>query len=249
MDILSIVGIALAFVAILGGNLLEGGTIQALANFPAAFVVVGGTVAAAAVQTPGEIFWLAWRRIVWVVMPREIPIDENVEKIIHWAKVTRRDGLLGLENVADEERDIFSVLALELLIDGVDIHQIRQQLDLESDLIEQREIDAAKVFEAMGGYAPTIGIIGAVMGLIQVMGNLQDPSKLGNGIALAFVATIYGVALANLVLLPVAAKLRYRARREALFRQMIVDGVCAIQNGDSVRMITAKLGTYQRAVK
>ncbi len=246
MDFLSILGIILAFVAILGGNLLEGGTVAALANFPAAFVVIGGTVAAAAVQTPWQVFSLALKRFSSVFLSHVTPINAIQEKVLNWAQVTRRDGLLGLEDLSDGEKDGFAKMALELLIDGVDAHQIRNQLEFESYLIEQRENDAAKVFEAMGGYAPTIGIIGAVMGLIQVMGNLQDPSMLGDGIALAFVATIYGVALANLLMLPVASKLRYRARREGLFRQMIVDGTCAIHDGDSVRMIAAKLGTYNR---
>jgi chemotaxis protein MotA len=114
-------------------------------------------------------------------------------------------------------------------------------MELESDLREQRDVDAAKFYESMGGYAPTIGIIGAVMGLIHVMGNLADPAKLGPGIAVAFVATIYGVALANLLLLPVASKLRGRARVEAQYREMIVEGVIAIAEGENPRSIELKL--------
>lgn len=248
MDILSVVGIVLAFLAVLGGNFLEGGTLSALLNFPAAFIVIGGTLAAGALQTSADVFKRALSRLYAVFFAPTIPVDEMQAVVIEWTNVARREGILGLENVADEERDPYLARALNLIIDGTSSQHIRYQLELESHLIEHDDIDAAKVYESMGGYAPTIGIIGAVMGLIQVMGNLRDPSLLGSGIALAFVATIYGVALANLFLLPVASKLRFRAKREALLRQMIIDGACAIFEGDSVRTIKSKLSAYQRAL-
>lgn len=248
MDILSIVGIIVAFVAVLGGNFLEGGTLAALVNFPAAFIVFGGTFAAGALQTSSGVFKRALRNLYSVFFSPGLPLEEMQEKMVEWAKVARREGLLGLENLSDAEHDPFLARALTLIIDGASSQHIRHQLELESHLIEQDEFDAAKVYESMGGYAPTIGIIGAVMGLIQVMSNLRDPSLLGSGIALAFVATIYGVALANLLLLPIASKLRFRARREALLRQMIIDGVCAIYEGDNARTIASKLSAYQRAL-
>ncbi|MEY3018939.1 MAG: flagellar motor protein [Pseudomonadota bacterium] len=248
MDILSIVGVILAFVTLLGGNFLEGGTLSALVNFPAAFIVVGGTFAAGALQTSGEVFRRAMTQLTGVFVVQTLPLQLMHDKLVGWAKVARREGLLGLENLTDEESEPFLARALELIIDGTSMQYIRQQLELESMLLEQDEIDAAKVYESMGGYAPTIGIIGAVMGLIQVMGNLRDPSLLGSGIALAFVATIYGVALANLFLLPVASKLRFRARRHALLRQMIIDGACSIFEGDSARTLSSKLNAYQRTL-
>jgi len=248
MDLLSIVGIVLAFLAVLGGNFLEGGTLSALLNYPAALIVLGGTFAAGALQTSGNVFKRAMNNLYLVFFSSSLPVEFMQAKVLEWARVARKDGLIGLENLADEEKESFLLIAINLIIDGTSTQHIRQQLELESHLIEQDEVDAAKVYESMGGYAPTIGIIGAVMGLIQVMGNLKDPSLLGSGIALAFVATIYGVALANLFLLPVASKLRYRARREALLRQMVIDGVCSIFEGDSARIISNKLSAYQRVL-
>lgn len=248
MDILSVIGVALAFLTLLGGNFLEGGTLSALVNLPAAFIVVGGTLAAGALQTSGEVFTRALLHLKDVFIMPVAPIVGMHATVVQWAKVARKEGLLGLENITDEEQDPFMARALNLIIDGTSMQYIRQQLELESMLLEQDDVDAAKVYESMGGYAPTIGIIGAVMGLIQVMGNLRDPSLLGSGIALAFVATIYGVAFANLFLLPVANKLRYRARRHALIRQMVIDGACAIFEGDSVRTISSKLSAYQRTL-
>ena len=186
MDVLSLIGIIMAFVAIIGGNYLEGGHLGALANGPA-------------------------------------------------------EGLLGLEGVADTEPDSYSRKGLQLLVDGVEPETIRSVLEVDYLTQESRDIEAAKVFESMGGYAPTIGIIGAVMGLIHVMGNLADPGQLGSGIAVAFVATIYGVASANLVLLPIASKLKAIAMRQSLYREMLLEGILSIAEGENPRSIELKL--------
>ena len=133
---------------------------------------------------------------------------------------------------------------LQLLVDGCEPQNIRAVMEVESVMLEQRDVDAAKFYESMGGYAPTIGIIGAVMGLIQVMSNLSDPSKLGAGIAIAFVATIYGVGLANLLLLPIASKLRSIARVEAEFRDLIIEGIISIAEGENPKAIELKLNGF-----
>jgi len=241
MDVLSVVGVVIGFVAILGGNYIEGGSISALLNAPAALIVLGGTFGAAALQTPLPVLQLAVQRMVWVFVPPPVDFKGGVDKIVRWAMAARKEGLLGLETIADTERDPFARKGLQLLVDGSEPDSIRAVMELESELRQQRDVDAAKFYESMGGYSPTIGIIGAVMGLIHVMGNLADPSKLGPGIAVAFVATIYGVAMANLFLLPVASKLRGRARVEAMYREMLVEGVISIAEGENPRAIELKL--------
>ncbi|HET8711787.1 MAG TPA: flagellar motor protein [Spongiibacteraceae bacterium] len=244
MDVLSLVGIAIGLIAIIGGNWLEGGHLGALLNLPAFMIVVGGTFGAATLQTPLSTLRLAFRNISYVFSPPALDFKAGVGKIVRWAMAARKEGLLGLESVADTERDLFARKALQLLVDGSEPDAIRGVMELESDLREQRDIDAAKFFESMGGYSPTIGIIGAVLGLIHVMGNLADPSKLGPGIATAFVATIYGVAIANLFLLPVANKLRGHARLESHYREMLIEGVISIAEGENPRSIELKLNGF-----
>ncbi|MFT3931510.1 MAG: flagellar motor protein [Spongiibacteraceae bacterium] len=244
MDVLSILGVAVGLIAILGGNWLEGGHLGALVNLPAFLIVTGGTFGAAALQTPLTTLRLAWHNIRFVFSPPKLDFKAGVGKIVRWAMAARKEGLLGLETVADTERDLFARKGLQLLVDGSEPDSIRGVMELESDLREQRDVDAAKYFEAMGGYSPTIGIIGAVLGLIHVMGNLADPSKLGPGIATAFVATIYGVAFANLFFLPVANKLRGHARIQSQYREMLIEGVIAIAEGENPRAIELKLNGF-----
>jgi len=167
-----------------------------------------------------------------------------VKQVVRWATTARREGLLGLEAVAELEPDAFARRGLQLLVDGNEPEAIRSVLESESGLREQRDVDAAKFYESMGGYAPTIGIIGAVVGLIHVMGNLADPANVGPGIAVAFVATIYGVALANLFFLPIAAKLRSCVREAAQYREMIIEGIIAIADGENPRAIELRLSGY-----
>jgi chemotaxis protein MotA len=244
MDVLSVVGILIGLIAILGGNWLEGGHIGALMNGPAALIVIGGTFGAATLQTPLPLLKLALQRVRWVFVPPVVDFSGGIKKIVRWAVAARKEGLLGLETMADSERDLFARKGLQLLVDGSEPDSIRGVLEMESDLRHQRDVDAAKFFDSMGGYSPTIGIIGAVMGLIEVMGNLADPSKLGPGIATAFVATIYGVSLANLLLIPIANKLRARARVEAMYREMIVEGLIAIADGENPRAIELKVNGF-----
>ena len=172
--------------------------------------------------------------------------DELHNKIVDWARVARKNGLLGLEKVAMTEAASYSKKGLQLLVDGNEPEQIRTVMELELYARERRNIEAAKVYEAMGGYAPTIGIIGAVMGLIHVMGNLADPSMLGGGIAVAFVATIYGVGIANLFFIPTANKLQAYARHESHVREMLIEGLMAIADGDNPRNISEKLQGFYR---
>ena len=241
MDVLSLIGIILAFVAIIGGNYLEGGHLGALANGPAALIVLGGTVGAALLQSPMSAFKRAMQTVVWIFFPPRIDMAGGVDRVVNWSLTARKEGLLGLEGVADTEPDSYSRKGLQLLVDGVEPETIRSVLEVDYLTQESRDIEAAKVFESMGGYAPTIGIIGAVMGLIHVMGNLADPGQLGSGIAVAFVATIYGVASANLILLPIASKLKAIAMRQSLYREMLLEGILSIAEGENPRSIELKL--------
>jgi chemotaxis protein MotA len=241
MDVLSLIGIILAFVAIIGGNFLEGGSITALLNAPAALIVIGGTLAAALLQTPMSAFARALVIFRWIIFPPRIDLAGGIDNVVTWSLIARKDGLLGLEAVADTELDAYARKGLQLLVDGAEPEAIRSILEVDFITQESRDIQAAKVYECMGGYAPTIGIIGAVMGLIHVMGNLANPSQLGSGIAVAFIATIYGVASANLVLLPTANKLKAIAHRQARYREMLLEGILSIAEGENPRSIELKL--------
>ena len=244
MDLLSIIGVVVALGAILGGNILEGGHTGGLLQLTAFVIVFGGTVGAVLIQSPLPVFLRSLKMVPWVFMPPKIAAKETVEKIVGWSQKTRKEGLLGLESVAESEPDPFAQKALRLLVDGTEPESIRNILEVEIGAHEHNDTQAAKVFEGMGGYSPTVGIIGAVMGLIHVMANLSDPSKLGSGIAVAFVATIYGVGLANLFFLPFANKLKAIVHHQTKFREMIVEGVIAIAAGENPRVIETKLHAF-----
>ncbi len=244
MDILSLLGIIIAFAALLGGNFLEGGALQSLINIPAALIVFGGTIGAALLQTPMMTLQRSLHLFSWVFKPPVVSFSGQIKQIAQWAAIARRSGLLGLEKTADKESNIFAKKALNLLIDGADTQSIRRILEADITLDEQRDINAAKVYAGMGGYAPTIGIIGAVMGLIYVMRNLADPSELGGGIAVAFVATIYGVAFANLLLLPIANKLILYVNQQSQLKELIIEGVLYIADGENPKSVEMKLSGY-----
>lgn len=244
MDILSILGMLIGIAAIIGGNAMEGGHLSALANAPAAVIVLGGTFGAAMLQTPMHTFRHSFVILRWIIFPPISNMRDNISKVIHWSMTARKEGLLGLEAITDNESDEFARKGLQLLVDGGEPDAIRSILEVELITQEDRDLQASKVFEAMGGYSPTIGIIGAVMGLIHVMGNLADPSKLGAGIATAFVATIYGVGAANLLFLPVASKLKSIIKTYSSQREMIIEGLIAIADGENPRTIEMKLEGY-----
>lgn len=241
MDVLSLIGLVMAFVAIIGGNYLEGGQIAGLMNGPAALIVFGGTFGAALLQTPVSHFKRATQILSWVIFPPYANLAHAINNVIGWSMTARKDGLLGLEAVAEAELDPFAQKGLQLLVDGVETEDIRSILEVDLYTQEDRDLNAAKFFECMGGYAPTIGIIGAVMGLIHVMGNLADPSQLGSGIAVAFVATIYGIGSANLLFLPVASKLKTMVIRQSRYREMLLEGILSIADGENPRSIELKL--------
>ncbi len=244
MDFLSIIGLIVGISAILLGQYLEGGNISTLVNGPAMLIVLGGTLGAVMLQSPFAVFMRSVRMSTWVFVAPKHQVEKTIDKIVSWSNIARKEGLLGLENIEEREQNLFARKGLQLLIDGSEPENIRTILDVEIETKERLDMQAAKIFESMGGYSPTIGIIGAVLGLIQVMGNLSDPSKLGSGIAVAFVATIYGVAAANLLFIPVANKLKALVAEQVQYRDMIVEGMVSIAEGDNPRNIETKLLGY-----
>ena len=246
IDYLTILGLVVGVSAILVGQQLEGGEISTLINGPAALIVIGGTLGAVMLQSPITVFIRAIKMLWWTINTPQFDSEAVIQKIISWSNIARREGLLGLENLEDSEADPFAKKGLQLLIDGSEPEAIRTIMEVGIHTRESFNMQAARVYESMGGYSPTIGIIGAVLGLIQVMGNLSDPSKLGGGIAVAFVATIYGVALANLVLLPIANKLKSIVINDSHFDEMIVEGLVSIAEGENPRNIETKLLGFLR---
>ncbi len=244
MDILTIAGIIVGFGSILWGQALEGGHIESLLNGPAILIVMGGTVGAVMTQVSLSTFLLSLKMMIWMIFPPKLAASAAVENIISWSNIARKEGLLGLESVVEVESNPFARKGLQLLVDGSEPDVIRSILEVEIDSTEKKSLDAAKIYDTMGGYAPTVGIIGAVLGLIHVMANLADPSSLGSGIATAFVATIYGVGLANLLFLPIGGKLKSIIGQQTRMQEMIVEGLIAIAEGENPRNIETKLNGY-----
>ena len=244
MDGLTLLGLATAFLAIIGGQIVEGGDIHALLSLPAFLIVVGGTIGAVMIQTPFRTFIHAFRVLPWIFRPPEQPFDKSRELLIELSRKSRQFGLLSLEEHLEREKNPLMRQGLELLVVGVDKLNIRQVLESEIERCENQDMHAAHVFESMGGYSPTIGIIGAVLGLIQVMRHLAEPSELGVGIAVAFVATVYGVGLANLVFLPIANKIKSCIANKIHHDEMIVEGMVSMAGGESPNMLNLKLNNY-----
>lgn len=241
MDRLTLLGIIIALFAIVGGQYLDGGTLEALINLPALLIVLGGTLGAVMLQTPGRIFKRAMRIVLWVFKPPKASYEENLSMLMEWSKKVRKYGLISLEQEIANVDDHFIKKGVDLLISGCDKEVLRSILEIELETLEIQETQAADVFDSMGGYAPTIGIIGAVLGLIHVMSALSDPSQVGTGIAVAFVATIYGVGFANLLFLPIANKLKTIIYNRLRMHEMIMEGLISIAEGDSPMMIEMKL--------
>lgn len=243
-DRISLIGLVVGLMAIVGGQVLEGGHIASLVQPTAFLIVVGGTFGAVMLQSPFPIFMKGMKMGTWVFNPPMLPQADLIAAVVRWGQTSRKEGLLALERQIASVSDPFARKGLQLLVNGVEPHNLREVLEVEIDTYEKQMKLAAKVWESAGGYAPTIGILGAVMGLIHVMENLSDPTKLGAGIAVAFVATIYGVGSANLIFLPVAKKLLAHVQRLVTLREMMVDGLVGIANGDNPRIIESRLQGY-----
>lgn len=244
MDILTIGGLVLAALSILGGQVLEGGHISSIIQPTAALIVFGGTIGATMIQFRLPVFLRSLSFAMKVVI-RSTPSPKTlIDQIIYFANISRKQGLLALEGKLKEVDNPVLKKGLQLIVDGTEGPVVRDVLEIDIGITEETASDAAKVWETLGGYAPTIGIIGAVMGLIHVMENLADPGKLGSGIAVAFVATIYGIGAANLVFLPISGKLKAIIRQEVVLGEIIVEGLSGLVNGENPRLIQDKLEGY-----
>jgi chemotaxis protein MotA len=248
-DFATVGGILLAFGGIVGGLLMEGGRIKDISQITAAFIVLGGTFGAVMVSTPIRVLKGAALRLIHVLMDNTGSPDTAIEELIVYATKARKNGLVSLEAEALEIQDPFLRKALTLAVDGTDLQEIRNMMQLEIETVENRAMAEAKVFDSAGGYSPTIGIIGAVMGLIQVMKNLANIEEVGRGIAVAFVATVYGVGLANIILLPAATKIKSRIELETEMKQLKLEGVVAIVEGLNPKLIRSKLDAYKQEEK
>lgn len=244
MDIATIIGLVMGFGAIFGGALLEGLHIGALIQPTAAIIVLGGTFGAAFVSFPLKTIIGAAKDIKKVLFPPHNDPEKVIKEIIGYAAKARRNGLISLEQEAQNVKDAFTKKGISLVVDGIDPQKLRETLEIEITYYEEHAKQSAEFFEAAGGYAPTIGIIGAVLGLIHVMGNLSDSSKLGAGIAVAFVATIYGLMTANIVCLPFGTKIKHGIKEDLICKSMIVEGLIAIQNGENPHFIEQKLKAF-----
>lgn len=244
MDILSIAGILLALLAVLGGQALEGGHVGSILQLTAFIIVAGGTVGACMLQFPLPVFLRSLKMLPWVFKPPHHAPAEIIEQVVEWSNSARKGGLLSLEPLVENMEDPFMQKGLQMLVDGAEPDKLRKVLEVEMEAREHHDLQAAKVYESAGGYAPTIGILGAVLGLIHVMENLADPSKLGSGIAVAFVATVYGVGSANLLFLPIANKLKGIVHHQSTLKEMLIQGLGAIAEGENPHLIQSKLQSY-----
>jgi chemotaxis protein MotA len=244
VDRLSLVGLLIAFGGILGGQLLEGGSVDILFQGAAFLIVCGGTLGAVMLQSSLKVFVTGIKMASWVFFAPKLSPQKLVSQITAWSSLARKDGILALESQVTVNRDPFVRKGLQMLVDGNSAEKIRDVLEIENHTHESFYFQSARVWESAAGYSPTIGILGAVLGLVHIMQNLSEPSKLGAGIAVAFISTIYGVGLANLVYLPIAAKLKLLINQQMVMREILVDGLIAIASGENPRYIESKLQGY-----
>lgn len=244
MDVLSIAGIVFALIAIIGGSIAKGAGLGSLWNFAAFLIVIVGTLGSVCVQFGLPTVKRALRLARWILQPPSSQRKQLIGKVVEWGNVARKQGLLGLENQVPGQKDPFVAKGLQMLVDGVEPDNLRAILEIDLLSEEHADLQSAKVFEAAGIYAPTLGIVGAVLGLMSVMKNLADPSKLGGGIAAAFTATIYGIASANCFFLPMANKLKGIIQHRRGDRELLVEGFVAIAQGENPRNIESRLSGF-----
>lgn len=244
MDIFAVVGMFLGIGLILLGQAMEGGNIGQLLQITAAFIVLGGTTGAIVLSFPMPTIVSALKMLQSVFMPPKTDYNALITEIGGFAQKARKEGIIALEKEANNASDSLLALGLGAVADGTDPTLVREMMENQIEQLENLVNNAAKVYESFGGYSPTLGIIGAVMGLIQVMQNLSDPSKLGAGIAVAFVATIYGLFAANLVTIPLGTRIKFIYQRVFLYKNMILEGVLSIQAGESPVLIERKLRSF-----
>lgn len=244
MDIFAVIGLFLGLGFILTGQAMEGGNIGQLLQITAAFIVIGGTSGGVVLSFPPAVLKDAVGLFKDVIFPPKVDLEGLISEIVGFSTKARKEGVIALEKEAINASDPLLRFGLEIVADGTDPTLVRSMLETQLEQLENKIMGAAKVYEAFGGFSPTLGIVGAVMGLIQVMQNLSDPSKLGEGIAVAFVATIYGLVVANLYMIPCFNRIKGIYAKVFLAKNVMIEGVLAIQAGESPTLIGRKLGAY-----
>lgn len=244
MDIATLIGLIAGAVAIIGGFLWEGGQITGLFQSTAALIVFGGTIAAILISYPMYRIRTIPAALRMAFRKSNHEASEWIDDIVEMSMLARREGVLALEHKVMEHSNEFLKNGIQMVVDGTDQPVVQQIMELEIDAIEQKHDHYAKIFESAGAYAPTMGIIGTVMGLVQVLGSLTDPTELGPSIAVAFIATLYGVASANLIFLPIASKIRAKSEEETSTLEMLLEGILSVQNGENALLVRKKLETY-----
>lgn len=244
MDKLTLLGLVVGLAGVMSGQLLQGSDLSILLQGSAFMIVFGGTLGAVMVQSSVKVFITAVKMGGWAFVRPQISSKESIRQLVGFSALARKEGILAIEARMNKISDPFLRKGLELLVDSNSGEKIREILDVDIHSWEQLRWQSARVWEAAAGYSPTIGIIGAVLGLMHVMQNLSDPAKLGSGIAEAFVATIYGVAFANLLFLPIANKLKSIIMEQSNLQEMIVDGLVGIANGDHPKLVETRLQSY-----
>jgi chemotaxis protein MotA len=244
MDKTTVLGLLLGIGALLLGFVAEDGHLAALLSPTAALIVFGGTFGAVVISTPGEQLRQIPKVLKIAFRPQKLDANRTIDELVELATIARRDGLLALEDRVEAHEDEFLRGGLRLVVDGVDSDLVRSILETELSFLEDRHEKGVQVFEAAGGFAPTMGIIGTVMGLVHVLGGLTNVDTLGPQIATAFIATLYGVASANVLYLPIAAKLKRRSRDEVLIRELMIEGILSIQAGENPNILRHKLRAF-----
>ncbi|MFV9511512.1 flagellar motor protein [Tepidibacillus sp. LV47] len=242
MDLSTVIGLILGLSGLIGGFILEGGHASSLLQLTAFMIVFGGTFGAVIISFPMEQLKTVPKLLKIAFTEKKLNVHESIQQLVEFSTLARREGILAVEQHYDKmEGNPFLKEGMMLVVDGVDPQLIREILEIEIANIEARHEKGIRIFEAAGGYAPTMGIIGTVMGLVHVLGNLSDPDSLGPSIAVAFIATLYGVSSANVIYLPIASKLRARSQMEVLIKELEVEGILSIQAGENPQMLRKKL--------
>jgi len=244
MDLASVIGLIVAFAGVVGGFTLEGGGLGSLLQLTAAMIVLGGTIGVVVVCFPMDDLKKAPGFIKLVFINKDINYLDTMETLVETADKARREGLLSLESQLSSIENKFLTRGLQLVIDGTDPELTRNMLEMEIEAFQHDQKTGPEIFEKAGGFAPTLGIIGTVMGMVNILGNLEDPSTLGESIAVAFIATLYGVGSANLIFLPWGSKLKIKVEAEVILMEMILEGILSIQAGENPRVIREKLMTF-----
>ena len=244
IDFTTIGGIVLGFGALIAGILLEGGNLMSYVGLSAAIIIFGGTVGATVVSFPMSTLAMVPRLLAIAFTEKKHDIPEIIKKLVGFSERARREGILCLESELANTEDDFLKSGLQLVIDGTDPALVRDTLETKISFIAERHHQGAGVIEAAGGYAPTMGIVGTVLGLINVLSNIKNPNELAGAIALAFIATLYGIASANLIWLPLANKLKAKHEHEQLLKHIMMEGILSLQSGDNPRIVEQKLKAF-----